>query len=124
MNRAFVNPPANPADNAVSGNPSADDAPLRERIIAVLRGIRDPEIPVNIYDLGLIYKLEIQGRDVAIDMTLTTPHCPVADAMPAQVQNAVQALDDVDKVSVRLTWDPPWTPEQLSDEVKLTLGLL
>jgi FeS assembly SUF system protein len=124
MKRAFVNLSAKHADRPAADKQLQNDAPLQDRIVAVLRSIHDPEIPVNIYDLGLIYKLDIQGRDVAIDMTLTTPHCPVADAMPAQVQSAVQALDGVDNVDVRLTWDPPWTPEKLSDEVKLTLGLL
>lgn len=104
--------------------PLAPDASLKDRIIAVLQTIYDPELPVNIYDLGLIYDIAINDRDVDIVMTLTSPACPVAGAMPAQVECAVGALDEVDKVCVELTWDPPWNSDQLSDEVKLALGLL
>jgi FeS assembly SUF system protein len=107
------------ADTAV-----ADDAPLQEKIIAALRNIYDPELPVNIYDLGLIYELDISGRDVAVVMTLTSPNCPVAGSMPAQVEYAIRTLDEVDNVHVELAWDPPWDSEKLSDEVKLDLGLL
>ncbi|MBI1424152.1 MAG: DUF59 domain-containing protein [Gammaproteobacteria bacterium] len=100
------------------------DAPLRDKVIAALRRVYDPELPVNIYDLGLIYKLDIQDRDVDVVMTLTTPHCPVAESMPGQVEAAIRTIDEIGKVSVRLTWDPPWTAESLSDEAKLTLGIL
>ena len=101
-----------------------DDAPLREKIIATLRNIYDPELPVNIYDLGLIYEINVRERDVDVVMTLTTPNCPVAGSMPAQVECAIRALDEVDNVCVELTWDPPWDSAKLSDEVKLALGLL
>ena len=101
-----------------------DGASLQDRIIAALRTIYDPELPVNIYDLGLIYDIAISDRNVDIVMTLTSPNCPVAGSMPAQVECAIRALDDVDSVCVELTWDPPWDSNQLSDEVKLTLGLL
>ena len=77
--------------------PVPGDAPLRDRIIAVLRNIYDPELPVNIYDLGLIYRIDITNRDVAVVMTLTTPNCPVAGSMPAQVECAIRALEDVEK---------------------------
>lgn len=100
------------------------DATLHDKVIAALRSIHDPEIPVNIYDLGLIYKMDIQGQDVAIEMTLTTPNCPVADVMPAQVECTLKEIEGIGKVSVHLTWDPPWTMDKLSDEVKLTLGIL
>jgi FeS assembly SUF system protein len=100
------------------------DATLQEKIIATLRNIYDPELPVNIYDLGLIYEIDIKGRDVDLVMTLTSPNCPVAGSMPAQVECAIKAIDEVDNVCVELTWDPPWDSEKLSDEVKLTLGLL
>ena len=102
----------------------AEDATLQEKIIASLRSIYDPELPVNIYDLGLVYEIDIDGRDVDIVMTLTSPNCPVAGSMPAQVECAIKALDSVDNVCVEVTWDPPWDSEKLSDEVKLTLGLL
>ena len=124
MNRATVtfNDTAERGHETMTSIP--EDLPLRDKIIAVLRSIYDPEIPVNLYDLGLIYEINIDGRDVSISMTLTTPHCPVAGSMPAQVEAAVREIEDVDNVSVELTWNPPWTPDKLSDEVKLTLGLL
>ena len=98
---------------------------LNDAVTQALRGIHDPEIPVNIYDLGLIYRLDIDDDgNVDIRMTLTTPACPGAGSMPGQVECAIQALDEVDDVCVELTWDPPWDSEKLADEVKLTLGLL
>lgn len=100
------------------------NASVEEKIIAALRNIYDPELPVNIYDLGLIYNIDIKQRDVDVVMTLTSPNCPVAGSMPAQVECAIKALDEIDNVRVELTWDPPWDSEQLSDDVKLTLGLL
>jgi FeS assembly SUF system protein len=104
--------------------PIPEDATLREKVVATLCNIYDPEIPVNLYDLGLIYAIDIDGHDVSIVMTLTTPHCPVAGSMPGQVENAIKKIDEVDNASVTLTWNPPWSAENLSDEVKLTLGLL
>jgi FeS assembly SUF system protein len=99
-------------------------ASVEEMIITALRSIYDPELPVNIYDLGLIYNIDIKERDVDVVMTLTSPNCPVAGSMPAQVECAIKSLDQIDNVCVELTWDPPWDSEKLSDEVKLTLGLL
>ena len=99
-------------------------ASVEEMIISALRNIYDPELPVNIYDLGLIYNIDIKQRDVDVVMTLTSPNCPVAGSMPAQVECAIKELDQIDNVCVELTWDPPWDSEKLSDEVKLTLGLL
>lgn len=125
MNRSVV-PFGQPADGGETVRKTAipRDAPLKEKIIAVLRTIHDPELPVNIYDLGLIYAIDIRDREVSIVMTLTTPHCPVAGSMPAQVECAISAIPEVGKVRVELTWDPPWSMDRLSDEVKLTLGLL
>lgn len=100
------------------------DVSLYDRAIATLRGIYDPELPINIYDLGLIYRLDIKGQDICLEMTLTTPNCPVAESMPEQVASRLKQLDGVGEVDVRLTWDPPWSQESLSDEVKLSLGLL
>ncbi len=94
------------------------------KIIDVLRQIYDPEIPVNIYDLGLIYNIEIEELAATIEMTLTTPNCPVAESMPRSVEEAVKSLDEIDEATVTLTWDPPWSPELLTDEVKLELGLI
>lgn len=100
--------------------------PFEASIIAALRSVFDPEIPVNIYDLGLIYNLQAneETRDVYILMTLTTPNCPVAEDMPGQVQDAVKAVDGVGKVLVELTFDPPWDKDMLSEEALLELGLL
>lgn len=98
---------------------------LREPIIAALRSVYDPEIPVNIYDLGLIYSIDIaQNGDVAIEMTLTAPGCPVAGMMPVMVKNAVQQVEGVSEVTVELVWEPPWTQANMSDEAQLQLGLL
>ncbi|HYN78909.1 MAG TPA: SUF system Fe-S cluster assembly protein [Lamprocystis sp. (in: g-proteobacteria)] len=102
-----------------------DAEELREPIIAALREVHDPEIPVNIYDLGLIYTIAISpSGDVAIDMTLTAPACPVAGLMPVMVKDAVSAVDGVGEVEVELVWDPPWSQEHMSDEAKLQLGML
>jgi len=106
--------------------PTADgQARLREAVITALREIRDPEIPVNIYDLGLIYRLEIDDDgNVSIRMTLTTPACPVAGAMPGQVECAVNAVPGVRNTTVELVWDPPWSRDRLDDSTRLELGLL
>ncbi|NBC47486.1 MAG: SUF system Fe-S cluster assembly protein [Gammaproteobacteria bacterium] len=102
-----------------------DPEALREPIIAALRNVHDPEIPVNIYDLGLIYRIDIADNgDVDVDMTLTAPACPVAGMMPVMVKDAVKTVDGVGEVEVELVWDPPWSPETMSDEAKLTLGML
>jgi FeS assembly SUF system protein len=114
----------NPGQAQADPRTVPDDAPLHDRIVAVLRTIYDPELPVNIYDLGLIYTIEIRERHVDVVMTLTSPNCPVAGSMPGQVECAIKSLDEVDDVCVELTWDPPWNSDSLSDEVKLTLGLL
>jgi FeS assembly SUF system protein len=101
-----------------------DDA-LREKIIDALRSIYDPEIPVNIYDLGLIYTIEQSGfGEISIKMTLTAPACPVAGSMPGVVADRVKALAEVDECQVELVWDPPWTKDLITDEVKLELGIL
>ena len=101
-----------------------DTEATKAKVIDVLRQIYDPEIPVNIYDLGLIYDIEVEALRAHITMTLTSPHCPVAESMPEQVASAVRSLDEIDEAEVELTWDPPWHPGVLSDEVKLELGLL
>lgn len=98
---------------------------LREPIIAALRTVHDPEIPVNIYDLGLIYTIDIQDNgNVNVEMTLTAPACPVAGMMPGIVRDAVAGVEGVGEVQVDLIWDPPWTVERMSDEAKLQLGML
>ena len=95
-------------------------------MIAALRSVFDPEIPVNLYDLGLIYNLQVndQNNDVYILMTLTTPNCPVAEDMPGQVQEAVKMVEGVGDVKVELTFEPPWDKDMLSESALLELGLL
>lgn len=98
---------------------------LKDRIIQVLKTIQDPEIPVDIYELGLIYKIDINdSNDVLVEMTLTAPNCPVAENLPLDVEQALKQTDGVNNVQVQLTFEPAWTPENLSDEAKLTLGML
>jgi len=97
---------------------------LYEAVISALKEIYDPEIPVNIYDLGLIYGVEISGGHATVSMTLTTPHCPVAESMPAEVELRVGAVPGIGDAEVNLVWDPPWDPAKMSDEAKLELGML
>ena len=93
-------------------------------MIEALRGIFDPEIPVNIYDLGLIYGVEVDEGHVTVSMTLTTPHCPVAETMPGEVEMRVMTVPGVATADVNLVWDPAWDPGKMSDEAKLELGML
>jgi FeS assembly SUF system protein len=105
--------------------PGEPGGEVYEAVIDALKDIHDPEIPVNIYELGLIYGVEI-GADghAVVNMTLTTPHCPVAESMPAEVELRVGAVPGVGTVDVNLVWDPPWDPSKMSDEAKLELGML
>jgi FeS assembly SUF system protein len=94
------------------------------QIIAALKTVYDPEIPVDIYELGLIYKVDVaDNKDVAIDMTLTAPGCPVAGEMPGMVKDAVKTVPGLGEVTVNMTFDPPWTPERMSEEAKLELNM-
>lgn len=99
---------------------------LRADVIAALRTVYDPEIPVNIYDLGLIYGLDVdeESGKVAVRMTLTAPGCPVAETFPGTVQCVVEAVAGVSEASVELVWDPPWSADQMSEAARLELGLL
>ncbi|HEX2811758.1 MAG TPA: SUF system Fe-S cluster assembly protein [Sphingopyxis sp.] len=113
----------------LAAKPAADDpnavgGDLYEAVINALKDIYDPEIPVNIYDLGLIYNVEIDEGHVLITMTLTTPHCPVAESMPGEVELRVGAVPGVGDAEVNLVWDPPWSPQNMSDEARLELGML
>lgn len=107
---------------AGAGEPGGD---LYEAVITALKEIYDPEIPVNIYDLGLIYGVDIDADGHAlVTMTLTTPHCPVAESMPSEVELRVGSVPGVGVAEVNLVWDPPWDPQKMSDEAKLELGML
>lgn len=102
-----------------------DTVALGEKIVKVLKTIYDPEIPVDIYELGLIYDVFVnEDNDVKILMTLTTPNCPVAESLPQEVKEKVRSLDEVKEVELELTFDPPWTRDLMSDEAKLELGFL
>jgi FeS assembly SUF system protein len=105
--------------------PGEPDPALQEQVIEALKTVRDPEIPVNLVDLGLIYEL-IVNRDgtVYVEMTLTTPACPVAGALPGQVQAAISAVPGVNDARVKLVWTPPWTKDRMSEEARLELGLI
>ncbi|MCX7697318.1 MAG: SUF system Fe-S cluster assembly protein [Bacteroidales bacterium] len=97
---------------------------LKDKIIEVLKNIYDPEIPVNIYDLGLIYDIQIGDEgNVKLLMTLTAPNCPIAESLPNQIRRAVMQIEGVQDVWVELTFDPPWTPEKMSDEARMILNL-
>src|SRR4051794_35959283 len=120
-----------PMDDATAIEPTAP-APLSQgeldaltdQLIEQLKTVFDPEIPVDIYELGLIYKVDVSDdRDVAIDMTLTAPGCPVAGEMPGWVQDAIKQIPAVRSVTVELVFDPPWDPSRMSDEAKLQLNM-
>ncbi|PQA88973.1 SUF system Fe-S cluster assembly protein [Hyphococcus luteus] len=124
-----VNPPAEPAPQAETTGASSIPAEELERItgdvIKSLKTVYDPEIPVDIYELGLIYKVDLDDdRLLTVDMTLTAPGCPVAGEMPGWVEGAVRGVEGVEDVKVNMTFEPPWTPEKMSDEAKLELGWL
>jgi FeS assembly SUF system protein len=113
------------AAEAPAPAPAAEDGSLRDQVIEALTTIFDPEIPVNIYELGLVYDVEAGADgDVTITMTLTTPNCPVAGSMPGEVETRVGSLPGVRHVDVNLVWDPPWTPEKMSEAARLELGML
>jgi FeS assembly SUF system protein len=112
---------AKPPDAQVGGAGSD----LQAAVIEALREIFDPEIPVNIYDLGLIYGVEVdENADATVTMTLTTPHCPVAESMPGEVELRVSSVPGIRVAEVNLVWDPPWGPHKMSDEARLELGML
>lgn len=110
-----------PAADA-AGGPGGD---LQQAVVDALKEIYDPEIPVNIYDLGLIYGVEVDDEcDATVTMTLTTPHCPVAETMPGEVELRAASVPGIRDAEVELVWDPPWSPEKMSDEARLELGML
>jgi FeS assembly SUF system protein len=103
---------------------SADIRPLAERVKDVLRTCYDPEIPVNILELGLIYEINLpEGNDVNIKMTLTSPACPVAESLPAEIEQKIKSIPDVNNAKVEVTFDPPWEKDMMSEEAKMELGM-
>jgi FeS assembly SUF system protein len=122
-------PTPEPASTPSTTPPAASDpdrdSDLEMRVVEQLRTIYDPEIPVNIYDLGLIYELEADtSGNVRVVMTLTTPHCPVAESMPGEVELKIRDVEGVNDVKVELVWDPPWDQTMLSEAARLELGFL
>ncbi len=127
-----VKPAATAADTAAEAAPAPVGAALpqeeinrlTDEIVASLKTVYDPEIPADIYELGLIYKIDIaDDRKVAIDMTLTTPNCPSAQELPIMVENAVASVPGVGPVEVNVVWDPPWEPSRMSDEARVVLNM-
>ncbi len=104
--------------------PAVEGDDVYEAVIAALKEIYDPEIPVNIYDLGLIYNVEVNEGHALVTMTLTTPHCPVAESMPAEVELRVGAVPGVGDAEVNLVWEPAWDSAKMTDEARLELGML
>ena len=97
---------------------------LKDKVISEIKKIYDPEIPVNIYELGLIYKIEIKDEsEVVIEMTLTSPNCPVAESLPNSVKDNILKIDGINDVNLKLVWDPPWTQDKMSEAAKLELNL-
>jgi FeS assembly SUF system protein len=121
--RDLASSPA-PAGPVAEGITATDQRVLHDKIVAALQTVYDPEIPLNIYDLGLIYKLAIDPANaVKVQMTLTAPGCPVAGSILAEVKRKIEAIPEVPKVDVELVWDPPWTRDRLSEAARLQLGL-
>jgi FeS assembly SUF system protein len=120
--RAATAPEAGVA--ATPADPEAEHDQLKDDLVAALKTVFDPEIPVDIYELGLIYRLDVdEARNIEVDMTLTAPGCPVAGDMPGWVENAISAVPGVSGVKVKLVFDPPWDPSRMSDEARLALNM-
>ncbi len=118
--------PETPAETEGVERPEGEDDPLlMEPVLDALKTVQDPEIPVNLVDLGLIYELVVKkGGIVFVEMTLTTPACPVAQSMPGEVETAINTVPGVNEVRVKLVWTPPWDRDRMSEEAKLELGML
>lgn len=123
--RDVIDVSAQAAEAAPSAIPQAELNRITDDLVAAFKSVYDPEIPVDIYELGLIYKVDIDDdRKVDIDMTLTAPGCPVAGDMPGWIENAARTVEGITDVEVRLTFDPPWDPSRMSDEARLALNML
>ena len=96
---------------------------IKEKVITEIKKIYDPEIPVNIYELGLIYDISIKDKNVSVKMTLTTPNCPVAESLPKEVKDSIMEIKEVNKVDLDLVWDPPWDKSMMTEAAKLELNL-
>ncbi|WP_171815919.1 SUF system Fe-S cluster assembly protein [Candidatus Phaeomarinobacter ectocarpi] len=119
-----VEPASNEARVNGSAIPQGELDMLTDDLIGAIKTVYDPEIPVDIYELGLIYKIDVSDdRDIEVDMTLTAPGCPVAGEMPQWVSDAISSVDGVGDVKVNLVFDPPWTPERMSDEARVALNM-
>jgi len=117
-------PPANAAVAASSALPEDELNRMTDDIVSALKSVYDPEIPADIYELGLIYKIDIaDDRSVKVDMSLTSPNCPAAQDLPIMVENAVSSVTGVGPVKVDVVWDPPWDPSRMSDEARLVLNM-
>ncbi len=113
------------AEKKPEPDPAAPGGELQQAVVDALKSIYDPEIPVDIYELGLIYDVAVDSDgDAVVTMTLTTPHCPVAESMPAEVEMRVLSVPGIRDAEVKLVWDPPWDPSKMSDEARLELGML
>jgi FeS assembly SUF system protein len=115
---------ASSASASDAGLSSEEIGRLTDEIVAALKSVYDPEIPADVYELGLIYKIDIgDDRAVSIDMTLTTPNCPSAQELPGMVENAAASVPGVGAVTVNVVWDPPWEPSRMSDEARMVLNM-
>jgi FeS assembly SUF system protein len=121
MNAEPVRAEINAMGSALSAEELED---FTSKLVSALKTVYDPEIPVDIYELGLIYKVDVaDNKDVTVDMTLTAPGCPVAGEMPGMVKGALEGVEGIGEVTVNMTFDPPWTPERMSEEAKLELNM-
>ena len=100
-----------------------EDSLLMDKIVEKLKSVYDPEIPVDIYELGLIYDVRINEKKISMDMTLTSPHCPVAESLPMEVKRSVEEIPEIEEVEVKIVWDPPWDKTKMSESAKLELNL-
>src|SRR5262245_30737090 len=118
MNGAAMNEPT-------QGKPTVDTEALRQRIVELMQTVYDPEIPVNIYELGMVYDIQVDAEgNATVTMTLTSPACPVAGSLPGEVEWRLGTLDGLKSAKVNLVWEPPWTPEKMSEAAKLQLGMM
>ncbi|MCS6780678.1 MAG: SUF system Fe-S cluster assembly protein [Geminicoccaceae bacterium] len=116
---------AEPQGEQPSPERMAEVQALGEKIVAALKTCYDPEIPVDIYELGLVYRVDVEDDNaVKVEMTLTSPHCPVAETLPVEVKQKVEAVEGVKGCTVEIVWDPPWNPSMMSEEARLELGML